>query len=139
MTAAIVAGAISWPCSIRSDELAHDERRRGDRLGLAVEREDVAAQEELAVEVLLERAQDAVAGARERGGGVVGEFDRATHQPLSASWTSAETRLPSARPATFGIATFITCPMSFGEVAPVSATAPATIARSSSSDSSAGR
>ena len=80
----------------------------------------------------------AVAAAAQRGRDLVGDLDLAAHQ-RSASWTSAETRLPSARPPTFGIAAFMTWPMSFGELAPVSATAPVTISRSSSSDSSAGR
>ena len=139
MTAAIVPSAISWPCSMSSDELAHDDRGGRDRLGVAVERDDVAAQEQLAVDVALERAQDLVVGAAERGGDLVGELDLAAHQPRSASWASAETRLPSARPATRAIDAFMTWPMSLGELAPVSATASATIARSSSSESSAGR
>jgi hypothetical protein len=42
-------------------------------------------------------------------------------------------------PAAFAIATFITAPMSFGDEAAVSATAAATIARSASSSSWAGR
>ena len=109
-----------------------------DGLRVAVERDDVAAQEQVAVDVALERAQDAVAAAAERGGDLVGDLDLAAHQ-RSASCTSAETRLPSARPPTFGIAAFMTWPMSFGEVAPDSATASATMARRSSSDSSAGR
>ena len=72
-------------------------------------------------------------------GDLVGELELAAHQPRSASWASAETRLPSARPATRAIDAFMTWPMSLGELAPVSATASATIARSSSSESSAGR
>ena len=55
MTASIVPGAISWPASISSDELAHDGRRAAHGLGVAVEREDVAAQEDVAAEVALER------------------------------------------------------------------------------------
>ncbi len=106
---------------------------------LAVERDDVAAQEQVAADVALERAQDLVARAGQRLGDLVGDLDLAAHQLRSASCASAETRLPSARPATRGIAAFITWPMSFGDAAPVSATAAATIARSSSSESSAGR
>ena len=52
-------------------ELAHHERRRRDGLGVAVERHDVAAQEELAVDVLLELAQHVVAVAGECGRSLV--------------------------------------------------------------------
>ncbi len=120
-------------------QLAHDDGGRRDGLGLAVERDDVAAQEQVAADVALERAQDVVARAGERLGDLVGDLDLAAHQVRRASCASADTRLPSARPATRGIAAFITWPMSFGDAAPVSATASATIARSSSSESSAGR
>ena len=44
-----------------------------------------------------------------------------------------------ARPATRPMVAFMTLPMSWGDVAPVSSTASATSARSSSSESSAGR
>src|SRR5262249_50274995 len=115
-------------------QLADDDRRRGDGLGVAVERDDVAAQVQVAVDVALERAQDVVPGAGERLGDLVGDLDLAAHQPRSASCAIADTRLPSARPSTRGIAAFMTWPMSFGDAAPVSATASATIARSSSSD-----
>src|SRR4051812_37684626 len=120
-------------------QLAHDDRRGGHRLRLAVEGDDVAAQEQLAVDVALEGAQDLVVGAAQRGGDLVGELELAAHQPRSASCASADTRLPSARPSTRAIDAFMTWPMSLGELAPVSATASATIARSSSSESSAGR
>ena len=76
--------------------------------------------------------------ARQLGGDLVGELDLLTHSELR-SRTSAETRLPSARPSTSAIAAFITWPMSFGDVAPVSAIARGTIPRSSASGSSAGR
>ena len=61
-------------------QLAHDDRGGGHRLGLAVERDDVAAQEQLAVDVALERAQDLVVGAAQRGGDLVGELELAAHQ-----------------------------------------------------------
>src|SRR5262249_33834252 len=99
----------------------------------------VAAQEQLAVDVALERAQDLIVGSAESGGDLVGDLELAAHQPRSASWASAETRLPSARPATRAIDAFMTWPMSLGRPAPAAAPASATIARSSSSDSSAGR
>ena len=105
---------------------------------LAVEREQVAAQEDLAVEVLLERAQDRVLAARQLGGDFVGKLDLRPH-PCSAARTIPDTRLPSARPSTAAIACFIAAPMSFGEAAPLSRTACSTIAESSCSESSAGR
>src|SRR5690606_28421814 len=119
-------------------QLAHHHRGLLDRLALAVQRDHVAAQEQVAVDVALQPPQHLVLGAAERGGDVVADLDLAAHQP-STSRASAETRLPSARPATRSIASFITAPMSFGDEAPVSATACSTIARSSSSLSSAGR
>ena len=120
-------------------QLAHHHGGGRHRLGLAVEGDDVAAQEELALDVGLERAQDLVVGAAEGGRDLVGDLELAAHQPRSASCASAETRLPSARPSTRAIDAFMTWPMSLGELAPVSATAAETIARSSSSESSAGR
>ena len=53
---------------------------------------------------------------------------------VSISFTAALTRLPSARPFTCGITSAITLPISLGELAPDSATASPTIARSSSSE-----
>ena len=87
-------------------ELADDDRGRLDRLVLAVERDQVAAQVDLAVDVTLERPQDRIAVAGERGRRLVGQLELAPQR--SASWTIALTRLPSARPATFGIAARIT-------------------------------
>jgi hypothetical protein len=52
-------------------ELAHDHGGLCDRLGVAVEGDDVAAQEQVAVHVLLERAEDVVACAGERLGDLV--------------------------------------------------------------------
>ena len=56
----------------------------------------------------------------------------------SFSLTAALTRLPSARPLTFGITSAMTLPISFGELAPDSATASPTIAPRSSSESCSG-
>jgi hypothetical protein len=120
------------------DDLADDLGRLVDGLGLAVEREHVAAQEHLHLDVLLERAQDRVPGPAELGGDRVGQLDLSPHPP-STALTSRETRPPSARPSTAGSTVFMTLPMSRGDCAPASATARSTIVRSSASDSSAGR
>ena len=93
------------------DELADHRRRVRDRLSLAVKGHDVAAQEQPAVDVLLKLAQHAVTGAAERDRRLVGELDRAPHQLRKASWTSADTRRPSARPPALLIAAFITAPI----------------------------
>ena len=138
MTASIVPGAMSWPSAIRSDSSETTAFAASHRVGVAVERDDVAAQVELAVEVRLERAQHGVVGARQLGGHDVVELELRAHQE-SASLTLAETRLPSARPPTLGISTPMTLPMSAGVAAPDSAIASATSASSSSSPSSAGR
>ena len=58
-------------------QLAHDRRRGLHRVGLAVERDDVAAQVDRAVEVVLERAQDLVLGAGQLGRDLVGELELA--------------------------------------------------------------
>ena len=129
VTAPIVPGGISWPCAISSDSSRTTSRRAGDRLGLAVERHHVAAQEHVALEVALERAQDGVLGAAQLGRDLVGDLELAAHAQRSASCTSSLTRRPSARPATFAITADITLPISFGDAAPVSSTASATSAR----------
>ncbi len=60
------------PARDQVGELAHDALA-GERLALlAVEREHVAAQEHLAVEMRLERAQHGVLAARQLGGDFVG-------------------------------------------------------------------
>ena len=71
----------------------------------------------VAVDVALERAQD----ARRRcpPSAAATSLESSIWRRISArsaSCTSAETRLPSARPPTFAIAAFITWPMSFGDV-----------------------
>ena len=127
MTAAIVPGPIWWPRGDQLGELAHDALA-GVRLALlAVERQQVAAQEDLAVEVRLQRAQHHVLAARQLGGDVVGELDLRPH-PCSAARTSSDTRLPSARPSTAAIACFIAAPMSLARLRAAVATACVTIA-----------
>jgi hypothetical protein len=64
---------------------------------------------------------------------------RPSTQLVSRALTSADTREPSAWPATRPIAAFMTLPMSCGPDAPTSAMASSTIAASSSSESCAGR
>src|SRR5205085_1201413 len=97
-----------------------------------------AAQEHLDGGVVADLVQDRVVGPGQLGRDLVGDLDLAP-QAESTSRTCAETRLPSARPPTSGIAAFMTAPMSFTDEAPESATACSTIARRSASDSSAGR
>ena len=109
-------------------ELVDDRGGGVDRLGLAVERQHVAAQEHVAVQMSLQRPQDGVLAAGELGGDRVVELDLLTHPPCPvyacrASRTRADARLPSARPPAFAITTFITWPMSLGSLAPVSAIA----------------
>ena len=73
----------------------------------------------------------------------VADARRTVPQPaVSACFTAAATRPPSARPATFGFTIFMTAPMARGPSAPAalaSATAAATIVDSSSSVSCFGR
>ena len=101
------------------------ERRR-----LAVERQQVAAQEDARGEPLLERAQHRVVFARKPGREVVRQLELTSHALASAARTCSETRLPSARPATSAITIPITVPRSLAELAPDCATARATISAS---------
>ena len=78
VTASIVPGAISWPWAISSDS-SRTTAGRLDGLLVAVERDDVAAQVQVAVEVRLERAQHRVLGSRQLGGHRVVELELA-HQ-----------------------------------------------------------
>src|SRR5207342_3066876 len=91
-------------------ELANDRGARLDGFLLALERDDVAAQEDLAGQVALERLEHLVLGPGELGGNLVRKLDLGAHQALSASLTFSETRRPSARPPTEGISAFITLP-----------------------------
>ena len=120
MTASIVPGAISWPCSISSASSWTTASAVSTASLVAVEREHVAAQEHVAVEVALERPQHGVAAAGELARNRVVELELLT-QPMprydpSASRTRAETRLPSARPPVRPITTFITWPMSLASL-----------------------
>src|SRR3954470_19790812 len=124
------------------DEIRHlADHLLGSLHGLraALERDDVAAQEDVGLEIALERLEQRVAAAGQLLGRLVVDLDLGPHAPCSASLTFSETRLPSARPATCAIAPGMTLPMSRGDAAPVCATASATIRCSSSSPSSAGR
>src|SRR3954447_21605719 len=119
--------------------LTHDLLGGVHGLLAALERDDVAAQEHVGLEVALERLEHRVAAAGQLLGRLVVDLDLGPHAPWSASLTFSETRLPSARPATCAIATGMTWPMSRGDSAPLCAIASATIRASSSSPSSAGR
>ena len=63
------------------DELLDDGARLGDLGLVAVEGEAVAAQVHLAVEPVAERGQDAVADARELGGGLIRDVEDFLHGP----------------------------------------------------------
>src|SRR5204863_10188596 len=98
----------------------------------------VPAQEQGGVEVALERAHDRVARTGQLTGDLVGELELRPHYGFSFSRTTADTRLPSARPCTLGMTRDMTFPISLGESAPDSATASPTIECSSSSESCSG-
>ena len=91
-------------------ELLDDDRGGVDRLLLAVEREHVAAQPQVALDVALERAQHRVAAARQLGCGLVGELDLQAHQcdraPLARARRRAcrrrARRRPPSRPSSPG-------------------------------------
>src|ERR1700704_6331221 len=105
----------------------------------ALQRHDVPAQEDVGLEIALERLEHRVAAAREFLRRVVVELDLRPHAPCSFSLTLSDTRRPSARPATSRMATGMTLPMSRGVSSPVSATAAATMRSSSRSSISTGR
>ena len=65
-------------------ELAHDGGAGLDGRLVALEREHVAAQEHVAVEMALERAQHGVLAAGQLGGHRVVELDRAAHYRWAA-------------------------------------------------------
>src|SRR5581483_5618174 len=123
--------------------LVDHRRRPADVRLVAVEGEDVAAQEDVAADAALELAKDGVLGAGELGRhGVVERAlppRQASPQAPSRARTSSLTRLPSARPSTFAIAAPIALPMSLGPAAPDSAIGASTSSASSASPSSAGR
>src|SRR5262249_45666505 len=132
------AGPDLVPALDQVGELTHDALAHAGLVLGPVECDQVAAQEHLAVEVLLERAQHGVLAAGQLGRDFVRQLELGPH-PASEARTSSDTRLPSARPSTAPIAWRIATPMSFGDCAPLSVTARSTISRSSASDSSAGR
>ena len=129
----------------QAHELVDHLRRLADVALGAVQREDIAAQVDVAAEPILELPQHGVLGARQlRGDRVVEGELPACQRPwwipqLSRSRTAALTRLPSARPSTFGMTIAMTFPISLGSETPASETAASTIFASSSSQISAGR
>ena len=84
MTVSIVAGREVVAALDQADELVDHRRRAVDVGVVAVEREHVAAQKQLAAEPVLELAQDGVLGARELGG------DRVVEGELAARHYAAE-------------------------------------------------
>src|SRR5581483_2260595 len=126
------------PARDQVGELAHHALAHHDLALLALEGDDVAAQEDPAVEMGLERTEHGILAAGKLGCDLVRELDLPPHR-RSAALTIPDTRLPSARPSTAAIAVRIAAPMSFVLSAPLSRTACATISASSASESSAGR
>ena len=118
------------PSVSKACHLVDDRCRRRDGGGFPIERDYVSAHDDPAIELGFKPPQYYVPRAAECARRFVRQLNRLPHQPLRASWAMAETRLPSAWPATLAIAAFITCPVSFALSAPVSAIAPATISRS---------
>jgi len=78
---------------MRSEQLG-DDAFAASTASAPVERDDIAAQVELAVEVASSGAQHGVVGARQLGGNDVVELQLRAHQ-ARASFTLAETRFPS--------------------------------------------
>ena len=103
VTAAIVPSAISWPCSMRSDS---------SRTTTAAAATASASPSSVTMLPRRNRSQSTwpssarrivVAACRSSAcGDLVGELDLAAHQRAAPPARSAETRLPSARPATCG-------------------------------------
>ena len=85
MTASIVPGRDLVALLDQLGELAHDLAPALTASSVAVERDDVAAQEDVAVEVVLERLQHGVLAARELGGDRVGQLDAGYARALSFS------------------------------------------------------
>ena len=118
-------------------KLAHDSGARFHGVLVTLEREHVAAQKHVGIEMALERPQHGILASGQFGRHRVVKLDRATHyrwaaprttnQAPRASRTRAEVRLPSARPPDAAITAFITWPMSLGLDAPVSEIAEAII------------
>src|SRR5262249_40338842 len=85
-------------------------------------------QEDLALQVRVQRTQHGILAARQLDGDVVWQLYLGPH-PSSDDRTSSETRRPSARPSTAAIACLMAVPMSFTDSAPLSRTAPAPLPR----------
>ena len=123
------------------DQLVDDGRRLLHVAGVAVEGEDVAAQVEVARRSRPRSARRTVSSEPASSAATVLSSVSCLRAKLGPSFsrTAALTRLPSARPPTFGISADITSPICFCSVAPVSATAASTSAASSSSESCCGQ
>ena len=111
VTASIVPAAISWPWPISSDSSRTTARGGVDGVGVALEREHVAAQEDVAVQVALERPQDRVLAARQLGGDGVVELELLSRQVPLAQRLSYPRRgaLAVGAAADLAITAFITC------------------------------
>ena len=134
------AGADLVPLADEVGQLAHDRAAHRDVVVLPVEGQHVAAQEDLAVEVLLEGLHHQVTRARELRGHIVGQLELDSHYEVSFSLTAALTRLRAVGAALdlrhhqrHHLAHLLR------EEAPDSATASPTIAPSSSSEICSGR
>ena len=144
MTASIVPGAISWPWAISSESsrttAAAASTASGSPSSVSTLPRRNTSQSRWPSSV---RSTASLLPASSAATAFSSSICLRTHHvpvyALSASRTRAEARLPSARPPALAITAFITCPMSLGSLAPVSAIAAATIASSSASSSSAGR
>ena len=84
MTASIVPGATSCPCSISSTSSSTTVAAACTSLGVAVEGQHVAAQVKVAVQAAPQRAQDGVLRARQLGGDGVVERQLPTRQASPA-------------------------------------------------------
>ena len=136
-------------------ELVDDAASLHHRHVVAVQDQLVAAQERAHLEALRQGRQQLVGARGELARELIGDGQRfAGHVPQSRAVvpccprraSAAEPLLdearhgrPSARPSVRAITSFITAPISRGDVAPASAIAASTIAASSSAPSSSGR
>src|SRR5262249_25261178 len=125
------------PCLDELDELVHDGAPLSDAGVVAGDRQSVAAQEDLDLQTVAQRVEDAVADRRELCRDVVRNVEHLFRQ-ASFSFTSWDTTDPSALPETCGMTSAMTRPKSRMLVAPFSAIASSTISSSSSSASGSG-
>ena len=127
MTAPIVPGEISWPWAISSDSSFTTSRATSmsrsspSRVSMLPLRNTSHARW---VSSDFSTASSEPASSVATSGSSV--IWLRTIYPASCSFTSSLTRRPSARPCAFAITADITFPISFGDCAPVSATASAT-------------